>query len=322
MLADNRDAFDAALAERLVRGGKLEAQALERAARIRGEGAGLIEILPKLGLVAEREVAAAAAEILDLPLLAPRDYPAAPLLDGKVSCRFLRARRLLPVAEDERGLAVAMADPLDRQALDAIGLAAGMPVRACVGVPAELEAALERLYGDGRMAGSSLDGANGGFEGGLERTNGHAAGDPSAELDIERLKDLASEAPVIRYVNQLIADAAERRASDIHIEPFEGRLRIRFRIDGALREIEPPPARLRTAILSRIKIMARLNIAERRLPQDGRIDIAIRGVPIDLRVATMPTLHGEAAVLRLLDRRNVALDFEALGMAGSLVITA
>ncbi|MFZ5792347.1 MAG: type II secretion system protein GspE, partial [Pseudomonadota bacterium] len=186
MLADNRDAFDAALAERLVRGGKLEAQALERASRVRGEGAGLIELLPKLGLVAEREVAAAAAEILGLPLLALRDYPAAPLLDGKVSARFLRARRLLPVAEDERGLAVAMADPLDRQALDAIGLAAGMPVRACVGVPAEIEAALERLYGDGQIAGSSLSGANDGFEGGLEETNGHAAGDPSAELDIER----------------------------------------------------------------------------------------------------------------------------------------
>src|SRR4029453_8989915 len=135
--------------------------------------------------------------------------------------------------------------------------------------------------------------------------------------DVERLKGLASEAPVIRFVNQLITRASEQRASDIHIEPFENVTRVRYRIDGVLHEMEPLPSRYRQAVVSRLKIMARLNIAERRLPQDGRIKLAIRGTPIDLRVATMPTMHGESVVMRLLDRQSVALDFGALGIAGT-----
>ena len=142
-------------------------------------------------------------------------------------------------------------------------------------------------------------------------------GDEGLELDVERLKDLASEAPVIRLVNQMIARAVEQRASDIHIEPFEASLRVRYRIDGVLREVEAPPNRFRAAIVSRVKIMAKLNIAERRLPQDGRIKLAIRGTPIDLRVATIPTMHGEGVVLRVLDRTGVKLNFEALGLSGA-----
>ena len=136
------------------------------------------------------------------------------------------------------------------------------------------------------------------------------------EPDVERLKDLASEAPVIRYVNQLITRAAEQRASDIHIEPFEHHTRVRYRIDGVLREVEPLPGPYRQAVVSRLKIMARLNIAERRLPQDGRIKLAIRGAPIDLRVATSPTMHGESVGLRLLDRQSIPLDLPALGIGG------
>ena len=119
---------------------------------------------------------------------------------------------------------------------------------------------------------------------------------------------------MIRIVNRLISRAVEARASDIHIEPLEQDLRVRYRIDGVLREVEAPPLQLRAAIISRIKIMARLNIAERRLPQDGRIKLAVRGKDIDLRVATMPTMHGEAVVLRILDRSSVALDFTSLGL--------
>jgi general secretion pathway protein E len=122
---------------------------------------------------------------------------------------------------------------------------------------------------------------------------------------------------VIRLVNELVAQAAERRASDIHLEPFEDRMRVRTRIDGVLRDLEPVPWALRHAVVSRIKIMARLNIAERRLPQDGRLKMVIRGRPIDLRVATAPTLQGESVVLRLLDRESVALDFAALGIEGA-----
>jgi general secretion pathway protein E len=136
------------------------------------------------------------------------------------------------------------------------------------------------------------------------------------EIDVERLKDLASEAPVVRWVNALIARAVETRASDIHIEPFEARVRVRYRIDGVLVEQDPAPMKMRAPIVSRIKIMARLNIAERRLPQDGRVKMVIRGKAIDLRVSTVPTLHGESLVMRILDRDAVALDFDALGFTG------
>ena len=133
------------------------------------------------------------------------------------------------------------------------------------------------------------------------------------EADLERLKDMASDAPVIRAVNRLIAAAVEARASDIHIEPAEDRLIVRLRIDGVLQERDALPAVMRLAFVSRVKIMAGLNIAEKRLPQDGRLRIAVRGQDIDLRVATAPSIHGESIVMRILDRSNLALDFATLG---------
>ena len=139
-----------------------------------------------------------------------------------------------------------------------------------------------------------------------------------AEEDAERLKDLASEAPVIRLVNQLIARAVETHASDVHLEPFPDRLRIRYRYDGVLHEVEPPPSRLQAAVISRIKIMARLDIAERRLPQDGRIKLTVRGHEIDFRVSTIPSLHGEKVVLRILDRTAVEFDYAKLGLPADI----
>jgi general secretion pathway protein E len=171
-----------------------------------------------------------------------------------------------------------------------------------VAVPIELEAAFSRLYPDGPTDEAPLE----------------AAGE-ALEEDAERLKDLASEAPVIRLVNQIIARAVETHASDIHLEPFEDRLRIRYRYDGALHEVETQPARLTAAITSRVKIMARLDIAERRLPQDGRIKLAVRGHDIDFRVSTVPALHGESVVLRVLDRSAVAFDYATLGLPAPLV---
>jgi len=141
------------------------------------------------------------------------------------------------------------------------------------------------------------------------------ADDLTDEEQIQHLKDLASEAPVIRLVNLMIARAVESRASDIHIEPFENRLKIRYRVDGVLREVESPPSRLSAAVISRIKIMAKLNIAERRLPQDGRIQLRAQGKEIDLRVSTVPTLWGESVVMRILDKASVVLDFEILGFS-------
>ena len=222
-----------------------------------------------------------------------------PVHGDRVSVNFLKQAHVLPLAETEDGLAVAMADPLDRYTVGAMQLFAGKPVQTWVAAPGDVEAAIERLYGRGGSIGEivqAVDPANFG-----------------AEDDVRRLRDLASEAPVVRIVSRLITKAVEARASDIHIEPFEQTLRVRYRIDGALRDAEAPPPQLGAAIISRIKIMARLDIAERRLPQDGRIKVAVRGKDIDLRVATIPAMHGEAVVLRVLDRSSVTLDFIALG---------
>ena len=300
-LADDAAAVDEALGRVLIERGRLDPAGLGRAERVReASHAPLHLLLPKLGLVSEREVAETLAQLLDLPLAGEADYPDLPPAGDRISVNFLKEARILPLADTGDGLTVAMADPLDRYTVSAMQLFAGKPVLPWVGVPADIEAALERLFGRSGTTGEVIQ------PGGEQAELG-------AEDDVQRLRDLASEAPVVRIVNRLISRAVESRASDIHIEPLEHNLRVRYRIDGVLREVETPPLQLRAAIISRIKIMARLNIAERRLPQDGRIKLAVRGKDIDLRVATMPTMHGEAVVLRILDRGSVALDFTALG---------
>jgi len=301
--AESYAAFEKELGGALIRAGKLDVRGLDRALRLRSSGSdSLIDLLPRLGLISERDLADAIARHLDLPRVASRDYPELPILEDKISARFLRDAHVLPLSVETDGVSVAMADPLDRFAVDAIHLVTGLRVKPRVAVPAELEAAIDRLHGRDQAAAAQL----------VEV----AAGAEDDSLDTDRLKDLASEVPVIRLVNQLIFRAIEQRASDIHVEPSEDRLRVRYRIDGVLREVETPPVRLRAAIVSRIKIMARLNIAERRLPQDGRIKMAVRGTPVDLRVATVPTMHGESVVMRLLDRDAVRLDFGSLGIEG------
>jgi len=307
---DDLESYERALGERLIAAGKLERSGLERALKLRAEsGERLAGLLAKLGLVSERDLAEAIAGELDLPLIGAREFPESPLYAERLSPRFLREAQVLPIAEEAGGLVVAMADPLNDYAADAMRLVSGKDLLPRVAVPGELEAAVDRLYGTRATALGRLTDDVG------------EDGDEGLELDVERLKDMASEAPVIRLVNQMIARAVEQRASDVHIEPFEASLRVRYRIDGVLREVEAPPNRFRAAIVSRVKIMAKLNIAERRLPQDGRIKLAIRGTPIDLRVATIPTMHGEGVVLRVLDRTGVKLNFEELGLNGAALDT-
>ena len=296
----DRDGFMREIARALVDAGKLQPAGMDRALRVHEEtGETLATVLTKLGLASESDVAAALASALDLPRVGVDEFPAAPLLEDRLSVRFLRQARVVPIELTEDSVVLAMADPLDGFAVDAVRLASGLPVDARVATPSDIESALERLHADSRDRMHEISADAG------------AAGD--AEADVERLRDLASEAPVIRLVNLLIDRAVEQRASDIHIEPFEGRLRVRYRVDGVLRETDAPPERLTQAIISRIKIMARLNIAERRLPQDGRIKVAVRGKEFDLRVSTTPSMHGESVVLRILARDGAVLDFPALG---------
>ncbi len=293
-----------ALAVRLVAEGQCDARTLERAARVAADsGQRLDAVLLQLGLVTERGLATALAGLLGLPLVLTDRYPTdEPVLPEQLSSRFLRDARALPLALENGRLLVAAADPLDAFTPAAITAATGWEVALAVAVPIELEAALDRLYPTGTEAAEVGD-----------------DGSAPAEDDAERLKDLASEAPVIRLVNSIIARAVESQASDIHVEPFEDRLRVRYRYDGVLHEAESPPPRLAAAITSRIKIMARLDIAERRLPQDGRIKLAVRGQEIDFRVSTIPSLHGETVVLRVLDRSAVDLDYGKLGLAPAVV---
>ncbi|MEO8536292.1 MAG: type II secretion system ATPase GspE [Betaproteobacteria bacterium] len=291
------------IGEILIERGKLDAANLDRALRLQNDsGERLGSLLVTLGLCAQRDVAEALAHQLALPMVDASGYPEFPILEERVSARFLRESRALPVREDEAELALAMADPTDAYTIGAFEMVTGRAVRPMVAIPTELEAALERLYGAGKSAQSQLLGD-------LETRPDEL----SFDADVQQLKDLASEAPVIRLVSLLITNALEARASDIHIEPFENRLIVRYRIDGVLHEVESPPKRLSAAVISRIKIMANLDIAERRLPQDGRIRLRIQGKEVDLRVSTLPTMHGESVVMRILDKGHVALDFGKLG---------
>jgi general secretion pathway protein E len=297
------------LGEILIARGKLDHANLERALRLQeGEPREKLGvILGRLGLVSARDLAEALSERLGLEVATASEYPEIPVLEEQISYRFLREARALPLRETDDGIVVAMADPSDEFTVRSIAMVCGRPVVPRLAVVTELEAALERLYGAGKSSMGQI-------------VDNIATRDEEQDFgDVEHLKDLASEAPVVRLVNLLITHALESRASDIHIEPFENRLIVRLRIDGVLNEVESPPRRLSAAVISRVKIMANLDIAERRLPQDGRIKLRIQGKEIDLRVSTVPTMHGESVVMRILDKGGVPLDFASLGFDGSLL---
>ena len=282
--------------------GAITDNALERAIfAARDAGQRLETVLPKLGLISERDFADALAEFLKLPLATPQDFPVAPLLEERLGAEFLRDRHILPLRATPEAVVLAMANPLDSYALDAVRFATGRGVTPCVAYAADIEGALTRLYG------SNSSGSHRAILGTENRASS------TSESDLLRLKDSASDAPVIRLVSGLISRAAQAGASDIHFEPGDAELRVRYRIDGILQEVESLPGRLASAVLSRIKVMAKLNLAEHRLPQDGRIATAVRGRNIDIRVAISPVLHGERATLRLLDRNRLALDLAELG---------
>ncbi|RTZ72755.1 MAG: type II secretion system protein GspE [Gammaproteobacteria bacterium] len=283
--------------------GRLMAQDYVRAGRLAAEsGVSVWNMLLKLGLVAEKDLARAFSEVLGLQQVDGDELPEVALFEESVSQRFLKDSRVLPLYLEEERLYLAMADPTDRFAIDAMQAATGHEVVPVVGLPSEIDNAIEKLYGAGRSAmGEIVEGLEEGGEG---------------EADVETLKDLASEAPVIRLVNLIIQRAVESRASDIHVEPFEEQLKVRYRVDGVLTEVEAPPSSSTAAVISRIKLMAKLNIAERRLPQDGRISLRVQGKELDLRVSTVPTLFGESVVIRLLDKESVKFDFGFLGFDG------
>lgn len=288
----------AQLTQILLDRGTLSPRDLARAELVvQGSGEPLHRILCSLGLVAEEEVARGLAQCMSLPLAEARDYPSAALFVDQLRPDFLRTYRVLPLRNTADAVVVAMADPTDDETRRALALQLGKPVSTAVAVPAELDRWLEKLYGAAPA----------------ETVPVAARGD-----DIERLREMASDAPVIRRVNQLLERAVAARASDIHMEPQAGGLRLRHRIDGILHDVDLLQSEDHAAIVSRVKILANLDIVERRLPQDGRCRVNVEGRSVDVRVSCLPTMHGEGVVLRLLDKANAPLTLPQLGFAAAV----
>jgi general secretion pathway protein E len=286
------------LGEILIERKQITPDDLARALEIQRERSGekLGKILVDLGFIATRDVMAALSEQLQIPVLVLDGPPAVSPEIETLAPRFLRQFRCLPVALHDHTVTLAMADPLDFETRNAVASSTGLAVEAGIALEQEILDAIDRYYGQTAKNETELASPTGESE------------------DLEHLRDMASEAPVIRLVNAMIAQAVEQRASDIHIEPFEKEFRVRYRIDGVLASQSPPPRELKAAIISRVKLMAKLNIAERRLPQDGRIKVKTLGREVDLRVSTLPTLYGESVVMRLLDRSaGDFYDLERLG---------
>lgn len=285
-----------AFGELLVEAGKLSARDLDRALAARQEmGGSLGSVLTQLGLVAENDVAQARARALGLPVVTADDFPQVlPEVPG-LQAEFMQTHQLCPLRVDGGVLEVAMASPEDAYLRKALRLATGLEVRPFIALPSDIAKALaqpEAAAGDEEDDGT-LDTDSSDF--------------------VEHLRDLASEAPVIRLVNMVIGRVIELRASDIHLEPFDDGLHVRYRVDGVIHSSEVLPPRHSAAVTSRVKLLAHLDIAERRLPQDGRIKTRVKGRELDLRVSTVPTVHGESVVLRVLDRASVRFSLEQMG---------
>jgi general secretion pathway protein E len=282
---------------------KLSASELKKVERVQKTSVSetVPQLLVKLGLCSELDVADAFVESGRFEKVTPDHYPLEMQLPETVPLRFLKNYHVIGLSHND-DITVALMDPEDRFVINALKLATGKNIIPKVGLLSEIDAALEVQYGEGRSQ--------------MDQLVGDQAIDDLAEEDLEHLKDLASEAPVIKMVNLIMQRAIETRASDIHIEPFEQSLKVRLRVDGVLKEIDAPPCKSTAAVISRIKIMSKLNIAERRLPQDGRIKVQMLGKELDLRVSTIPTMYGESVVIRLLDKESTVLDFAALGFSG------
>jgi general secretion pathway protein E len=286
--------------DHLVQRGLLDRLAADRAYQAqRQTGERIDVVIVQLGLISEMALTEALAAYMQLPLASPDSYPSIAIRPDVFKAEFLKRCQFVPIAEDEDAVTIVTADPFATDKLASISYLIGRPVRPFLGTARDIDDAIERLYADDAFQPVQSQG--------LEETT------VAQDEDVQHLLDAASEAPIIRLVNRLIAGAIEARASDIHVEPLADCLRVRYRIDGVMSDYERLPLEVQAGVASRIKILGRLNIAERRIPQDGRTKFIFGGHPIDLRISTAPLMHGESIVLRILDRDAVSLDFSTLG---------
>jgi type IV pilus assembly protein PilB len=294
--------------EKLLEANYISREILDEALKRQQESGGtLLSWVSKLGAIAEEELARFLASLYSVKFVdldeTEIDTKVLDLIPPDVANRF----QVIPIRESKRKVTMAMADPSNIFLIDDLKFITGYEVEPVVAVESAIKRAIEKFYG----APDSLANIMQDMQSEVDIISDEDEGATSDEIDE------ASQAPVVKYVNSLIAEAIEKGASDIHIEPYERIMRVRFRIDGSLCEMVSPPFRMRAAILSRLKIMSELDIAERRVPQDGRIKIKMNDRAVDLRVSTCPTIFGEKIVLRILDRSNLTLDFEKAGFHGS-----
>ncbi|OHB50259.1 MAG: type II secretion system protein GspE [Planctomycetes bacterium GWF2_39_10] len=284
--------------------GKVSRSDLDRAIEVQKQtGQKLGRILIDLGTISEEDLRLAYGKLLQIPIWEKKKDDQYPLVEEMPKV-FLLTNRVLPLKTYDGMLDVALADPQDSLLLETIASATNKQVQVFAGCEKDILASLQTLY-----------------EGDVKEEEEDATAS-SIEImeDVEHLRDMASEAPVIRLVNSALTKAIEIGASDVHLEAFERHARLRYRVDGVLRELAPPPREMYNAIISRIKILAKLNIAEKRLPQDGRIRMKVAGKEIDLRVSIIPMSHGEGVVMRILDRTAVMLDLEKLGFGQEFLV--
>jgi type IV pilus assembly protein PilB len=279
----------------------------EVAAELKRSGEPVFQLLQDFGIMKVDDILHVMAANLGTEVVSLRDREYPPDLLKTIPANVARMYHCVPVALKNGTLQVALADPLDPAHADEIGFASKRDVQVVVADPAEIEKAVERHYGQEETQDFSHILQELGSDTDIAREVSEAGEDAKAA------EALANEAPIVKFVNIVLQQAIQDRASDIHFEPFETEFRIRYRVDGALYEMAPPPKHLALPVISRLKVMSNLNISERRMPQDGRITYNVLGRQIDLRVSTLPTQFGESVVLRVLDRASVNLDLDTLG---------
>ncbi len=282
----------------------------EVVAELKRTGAPVIEVLEDFGVMKLDDILHVMATNLGTEVVSLRDREFPPELVAMIPAKVARMYHCIPVALKGSTVQVALADPLDPAQADEIHFASKHDVQVVVANPAEIEKTLDRLYGQDESE-SFADILK---ELGSDADIAREVSEAGASDDEKLMTELANEAPIVKFVNLVLQQAIQDRASDIHFEPFETEFRIRYRVDGALYEMSPPPKHLALPVISRLKVMSNLNISERRLPQDGRINYAVGTRQIDLRVSTLPTQFGESLVLRVLDRSSVNLQLESLGL--------
>jgi len=278
------------------------------------EGGQIGQILVRAGQVTESQLMLALGRQSGMEVVNLSEFTPQPEAVEKVDESIARPFQFVPVTFDGKLLTVAMADPMNKSALDDVRFTANCDVKGVVADADQIEAAINKAYGKEEAVMSAiLREIEQGADAPVTRKQ-EAVGRGGEITDLADAEQMANSAPVRKLLNYILYQAIRDRASDIHLEPFEDELKIRYRVDGVLYELEAPPLHLATALISRVKVMSGLDISEVRVPQDGRIDLAIGGRPVDLRVSTLPTMFGESCVLRVLDRSVVSLSLDQLGL--------